>query len=312
MPSSKGYLDFISKYPPLLAIGNTPMVRLDLPLDIGDAEIYAKYEHLNPGGSVKDRPVLRMLVEAILSGELTKDQVILDATSGNAGIAYAMIGAILGYKVELVMPSNASEERKKRILSHGANIVFTDPMLGYDETLREVRRRYDRSKDRYFYCDQYGNANNPLAHYETTAEEILRQVSGITHFVAGVGTGGTISGVGKRLKEVNPETKVVSINFDEWPGVEGLKPLGQGHIVPEIFDESIVDRMIQIDIDDAYEMSRLLASNGIFSGQSSGAYLLGAYEVAEEARKGRIVTVFSDIGERYFSTGMWDQGRGAG
>ena len=306
LPQSKEYVDFLLQYPALSAIGNTPLVKLNLPLDIGDSEILAKYEHLNPGGSVKDRPVLRMVVEAILSGELAKDKVILDATSGNAGISYAMIGAALGYRVELVMPSNASEERKKRVRSHGAEIVFTDSMLGYDETLREVRRRYEQDPDKYFWCDQYGNQNNPLAHYDTTAEEILRQVSRITHFVAGVGTGGTISGVGRRLKESDPDIQVISINFDEWPGVEGLKPLGQGHIVPDTFDESVVDRMIQIDIDAAYDMSKLLSSSGYFAGQSSGAYLLGAYEVAKEVRTGRIVTIFNDIGERYFSTKMWD------
>ncbi|MBI4219844.1 MAG: PLP-dependent cysteine synthase family protein, partial [Chloroflexi bacterium] len=224
MPQSKEYLDFLSKYPPLLAIGNTPLAKVDLGLDVGEAEILAKYEHLNPGGSIKDRPVLRMLVEAVLSGKLTHGKVILDATSGNAGIAYAMIGAVLGYKVELVMPSNASEERKKRVRAHGAGIVFTDAMLGYDETLHEVRRRYEQHPEKYFWCDQYGNMNNPLAHYDTTAEEILRQAPDITHFVAGVGTGGTISGVGRRLKEHNPDIEVVVINFDEWPGVEGLKP----------------------------------------------------------------------------------------
>ena len=306
MAQSKEYLDFISQHPPLLAIGNTPMVKLDLPLDIGDVEVHAKYEHLNPGGSIKDRPVLKMVVEAILSGELTREKVILDATSGNAGIAYAMIGAILGYKVELVMPSNASEERKKRIAAHGANIIYTDPMLGYDETLHEVRRRYEGNKDKYFYCDQYSNLNNPMAHYETTAEEVLRQAPGVTHFVAGVGTGGTISGVGRRLKETKADIQIISINFDEWPGVEGLKPLGQGHIVPETFDESVVDRTVRIDVDEAFEISRTLTSRGLFAGQSSGAYLLGAYKVARELDKGLIVTIINDIGERYFSTGMWD------
>ena len=303
---SKEYLDFISGYPPLLAIGNTPTVRLDLELDIGDAEIHAKLEHLNPGGSIKDRPVLRMLVESILSGELTEDKTILDATSGNAGIAYAMIGAVLGYRVELVMPSNASEERKKRLKAHGASIIYTDPMLGYDETLREVRRRYEADPDRYFWCDQYGNMNNPQAHYDTTAEEILHQVSGVTHFVGGVGTGGTISGVGKRLKEHDPAIQIIGINFDEWPGVEGLKPLGQGHIVPDTFDESIVDKMVIVDVDDGKRMTRLLAAKGIFAGQSSGAYVKGAYEIAREARRGRLVTITNDIGERYFSTGLWD------
>jgi cysteine synthase B len=306
LPESQEYLDFISSYPPLLAIGNTPMARVDLPLDNGSVEIYVKYEHLNPGGSLKDRPVLRMLVEAVLSGELTKDKTILDATSGNAGIAYAMIGAVLGYRVELVMPSNASQERQKRVRAHGANIIFTDSMLGYDETLREVRRRYEQDTDRYFWCDQYGNQNNPLAHYETTAEEILRQAPDVTHFVAGVGTGGTITGVGRRLKETNPDIQVVSINFDEWPGVEGLKPLGEGHIVPDTFDESVVDRTVRIDVDAGYEMSKRLSAKGLFVGQSSGAYLVGAYEVARELDRGVVVTIFNDLGERYFSTGMWD------
>ena len=306
MPQSKEYLDFIAKYPPLLAIGNTPMIKLDLPLDIGEAEIYAKYEHLNPGGSIKDRPVLRMLVEAILSGELTRDKTIIDATSGNAGIAYAMVGAVLGYRVELVMPENASEERKKRIASHGAEIIYTDPMLGYDEALYEVKKRYEEAPDKYYYSDQYSNPNNPQAHYDTTAEEILQQAPDITHFVGGVGTGGTISGVGRRLKEHNPDIQVVSINPPEWPGVEGLKPLGEGHIIPDTFDEEVVDEMIEIDVDESYEMSRLLSSVGLFAGQSSGAYVQGAYEVAKKARKGFIVTIFNDIGERYFSTSMWD------
>ena len=306
MADTQDIQKFISHYPALQAIGNTPTVRLDLPLDIGEVEIHAKYEHLNPGGSIKDRPVLRMLADAILTGTLTKEMTILDATSGNAGIAYAMIGAILGYKVALVMPEHASEERKKRIAAHGAEMIFTDPMLGYDETLREVRRVYESDPDTYFLCDQYSNQNNPTAHYETTAVEILEQVSGITHFVAGVGTGGTISGVGRRLKESDPAIQVIGINPPEWPGVEGLKPLGEEHIVPETFDQDIVDQMIPIDVDAAYKMSRLLASKGIFVGQSSGAYLLGAYEVAQDLDEGCVVTIFNDIGERYFSTAMWD------
>ena len=306
MPESKEYQDFVARYPALQAIGNTPLVRIDLPLDIGHAEIYAKYEHLNPGGSVKDRPVLRMLVEAVLSGELTSDKTVLDATSGNAGISYAMIGAALGCKVELVMPANASSERKKRIAAHGASIIYTDVMLGYDEALHEVKRRYEAEPDKYFWSDQYGNQNNPAAHYDTTAVEILEQIEGATHFVAGVGTGGTISGVGRRLKEYNPDVRVISIDPGEWPGVEGLKTLGEGHIVPDTFDESVVDRTIDIDVDKAYEMSKLLASRGYFAGQSTGAYMQGAYEVAREVREGRILTIFNDIGERYFSTGMWN------
>ena len=307
MAPSKEFLSFLQEHPALLAIGNTPLVRLDLPLDIGEARISAKYEHLNPGGSIKDRPVLRMLVEAILSGKLTKDKTILDATSGNAGIAYAMIGAVLGYKVELVMPENASEERKKRLRAHGAEMVLTDAMLGYDESLHEVKRRYEADPDKYFWSNQYTNQNNPLAHYETTAVEILSQAPDVTHFVAGVGTGGTISGVGKRLKEYNPDIEIVGINPPEWPGVEGLKHLGEGHIVPETFNQEIVDRTIEIDVDASYEMSQTMSALGLFVGQSSGAYVWGAYQVAKAAGTGHVVTIFNDIGERYFSTGMWDK-----
>lgn len=309
MPYAAKIQDFIDKYPALKAIGNTPLVELDIPqdiADIGEASIYAKFEHLNPGGSIKDRPVLRMLAEAIIDGTLTPDKIILDATSGNAGIAYAMIGAILGYSVELVMPENASEERKKRLVAHGANLVFTDAQKGYDEALYEVKRRFQKNPDRYFYCDQYSNLNNPLAHYETTAVELLDQAPFITHFVAGVGTGGTISGIGRRLKETNPDIEVICIDFEEWPGVEGLKPLGEGHIIPETFDRSVVDQMLHIDTLRAYEVSSSMAEKGIFAGQSSGAYLLGAIEVASSLKSGNIVTIFNDIGERYFSTSMWD------
>ena len=309
MPYAAKIQDFIDKYPALTAIGNTPLVELDIPqeiADIGEASIYAKFEHLNPGGSIKDRPVLRMLAEAIIDGTLTPDKIILDATSGNAGIAYAMIGAILGYPVELVMPENASEERKKRLVAHGANLVFTDAQKGYDEALYEVKRRFQKNPDRYFYCDQYSNLNNPLAHYETTAVELLDQAPFITHFVAGVGTGGTISGIGRRLKETNPDIQVICIDFEEWPGVEGLKPLGEGHIIPETFDRSVVDQMLHIDTLRAYEVSSSMAEKGIFAGQSSGAYLLGAIEVASSLKSGNIVTIFNDIGERYFSTSMWD------
>ena len=305
MAPSPEFLRFIKDYPPLMAIGNTPVAEIDLGWDTGDARVIAKYEHLNPGGSIKDRPVLRMLVEAILGGDLTPDKTILDATSGNAGIAYAMIGATLGYKVALVMPENASEERKKRLLAHGAEIIYTDPMLGYDETLHEVKRRYETHPDRYFWCDQYSNQNNPQAHYDTTGEEILEQASDVTHFVAGVGTGGTISGVGRRLKEHDPAIRVIGINPPEWPGVEGLKPLGEGHITPATLDESVVDEMLPIDVDEARDVSMALSAKGLFAGQSSGAYMLGALKTAQKARVGTVVTIFNDIGERYFSTGMW-------
>ena len=299
----------LSNYPLLQQIGNTPLVKIDLFADeLPDVEIYAKAEMYNPGGSIKDRPVLRMLTEAIRSGELTRDKFILDSSSGNAAIAYAMIGAVLGYQVELVVPSNASEERKKRIQAHGANIIYTDAILGYDEALREVHRRHETTPDKYYFADQYKNENNWRAHYETTGVEILQQTAGqITHFVAGVGTGGTITGVGRRLKEHNPDIQVCGIVPDEFPGIEGLKPMGRPEdIVPEILDESIIDGKIPVTIDHAYDMCSRLAIRGWFVGQSSGGYLQGAYEVAKEIEEGVIVTVFNDLGERYFSTRLWD------
>ena len=299
----------LSNYPLLQQIGNTPLVKIDLFADeLPDVDIYAKAEMYNPGGSIKDRPVLRMLTEAIRSGELTRDKFVLDSSSGNAAIAYAMIGAVLGYQVELVVPSNASEERKKRIQAHGANIIYTDAILGYDEALREVHRRHETTPDKYYFADQYKNENNWRAHYDTTGVEILKQTAGhITHFVAGVGTGGTITGVGRRLKEHNPDIQVCGIVPDEFPGIEGLKPMGRPEdIVPEILDENIIDKKISVTIDHAYDMCSRLAKQGWFVGQSSGGYLKGAYEVAKEIQEGVVVTVFNDLGERYFSTRLWD------
>ena len=299
----------LSPYPLLQQIGQTPLVQVDLTRDqFPEIEVYAKAEMLNPGGSIKDRPVLRMLTQAILDGDLTKEKVILDSSSGNAGIAYAMIGAVLGYEVELVIPENASQERKKRMQAHNANMVFTDAVHGYDEALREVHRRHHALPEKYFMADQYKNENNWRAHFETTAAEILQQTEGkITHFVAGVGTGGTITGVGRRLKEFNPDIQICSIVPDDFPGIEGLKPLGQPEdIVPEIYDDSIVDVKLPVTIDDAYDMCTELARKGWFVGQSSGAYMKGVYDIAREIQKGLIVTIFCDLGERYFSTRLWD------
>ena len=292
MPESREFKKFIAKYPPLLAIGNTPMVKIDADFDIGDAEIHVKYEHLNPGGSIKDRPVLRMLGEAILAGELTKDKSIIDATSGNAGIAYAMIWRGAGLRRNAGDAENASEERKKRLIAHGAEIIYTDPMLGYDEALYEVKRRYEDSPTGTITATSTATRTTRRQHYDTTAAEILRQMPDITHFVAGVGTAGTISGVGRRLKEHNPDIRVISIDPPEWPGVEGLKPLSAGHIIPDTFDSSVVDEMLEIDVDASYEMSRRLSSVGLFAGQSSGAYVQGAYEIAKRDRSGQVVTIF--------------------
>lgn len=304
------YRPFIEKYPALALIGSTPLVRVQVPeLPDNGAAVFAKAEWTNPGGSVKDRPVLSMLLEAVLAGQLTPDRTILDSSSGNAGIAYAMIGAILGYRVELVVPGNASAERKKRILAHGATIIETDPLEGYDAALHEAHRLAQAQPDHYYMADQYANEHNWRAHYDTTAVEILEQTDGqISHFVAGIGTGGTITGVGRRLKEHNPQIQVVCVMAEAFPGIEGLKPLNSPQdIVPAILDQSTIDRRIPVTADEAYALCHSLARRGLFAGQSSGAYLKAAIEVAQETPGARIITVFSDLGERYFSTRLWDQ-----
>ena len=308
MPHPEAIQELIQNYPLLTLVGNTPLVPVTLFRDeLPEVEIFTKCEFLNPGGSVKDRSVLRMMTQAMADGELPPGRVILDSSSGNAGIAYAMIGSILGRKVELVVPENASEERKKRIRAHGASLVLTDAVAGYDEALREVRRRYEARPEHYFFSDQYSNENNWRAHYETTAEEILSQTDGrIDWFVAGVGTGGTITGVARRLKEHNPNIKIACVSPEEFPGVEGLKPLGPEYIMPDIFDQDLVDEWVPVQIEDAYEMCNRVASLGFFVGQSSGAYLYGAWKIAQQVRQGRIVTLFPDIGERYSSTSLWD------
>jgi cysteine synthase B len=302
------HLPFLEKCSVLGAIGGTPMVRINLPeLAKPGVEVYAKLEYFNPGGSIKDRPVQRMIIEAVRDGRLTPRKTIIDSSSGNAGIAYAMIGRALGYKVKLVVPGNASAERKRRILAHGAELHFTDPVEGYDEALREVHRQAAAAPEDFFFCDQYANDDNWRSHYYGTAQEILDQTGRrLTHFVGGVGTGGTITGVGRCLKEEIPGVEVVCVMPDEFPGIEGLKPLENPEdIVPEIFDASVVDRKVKVTIEDAYEECQNLARIGFFVGQSSGAYVKGVASVVERIDRGVVVTVFNDLGERYFSTGLW-------
>jgi S-sulfo-L-cysteine synthase (O-acetyl-L-serine-dependent) len=299
----------LADYPALRAIGQTPLVPVHLFREaLPEVEVFAKMECLNPGGSLKDRPVLRMVLSALDDGRLQPGQTILDSSSGNAGIAYAMIGRIIGVPVEIVIPDNASMERKKRMRAHGARLTVTDPLLGYDEALREVHRRAKAHGDRYFFCDQYSNDDNWRAHYETTAEEILSQTGGrLTHLVVGVGTGGTITGLGRRLKEHDPRVHVVCIVPEAFPGVEGLKPLGRPEdIVPVILDERVIDERVSVGVEEAYVMCQRLAAAGFFVGQSSGAYLAGVERIAARERRGRFVTLFNDLGERYFSTRLWD------
>jgi cysteine synthase B len=309
MPWDKRIKPFLDRYPALRAIGSTPLVPVPLFRDeLPGVEVFAKMEGLNPGGSLKDRPVLQMLLAALADGRLEPGMTILDSSSGNAGIAYAMVGRIIGYPAEIVVPDNASAERKKRMRAHGAQLVFTDGLKGYDEALREVHRRAATDPQHYFFCDQYSNDDNWRAHYETTAVEILEQTGGrLTHVIAGVGTGGTITGLGRRLKEHDSRIRVVCVLPEIFPGIEGLKPLGGPEdIIPAILDEAVIDERVPVTSDEAYRMCARLARAGFFVGQSSGAYMEGVERVARRERAGRFVTLFNDLGERYFSTRLWD------
>jgi len=291
-------------------VGNTPLVRLRNILPRSrSVEIYAKAEWFNPGGSVKDRPALNMILEGERSGLLTPDKTILDATSGNTGIAYAWIGAARGYKVKLALPQNASEERKRILRSYGAELVMTSPLEGSDGAIREARRLYSESPDLYFYADQYNNPANWKAHYETTALEIWEQTgSRITHFVAGLGTSGTFVGTSRRLKELNPEIKAISFQPDSpFHGLEGLKHM-ETAIVPGIYDPATADQNIEISTEAAHRYARELGRReGLLVGISAGAALACALKVANTLEEGVIVTVFPDGGDKYLSERFWDQ-----
>lgn len=249
------------KAPLLELVGHTPLLRLRrIEADRTGFTLYAKAEFLNPGGSVKDRPARRMLLDGLESGALAPGKVILDATSGNTGIAYAMFGAALGHHVELCVPANVTPERTRMLRAYGADLVLTDPLEGSDGAIREARRRHAADPDRYFYPDQYNNPSNWRAHYDTTAPEILEQTGGgLTHFVAGLGTSGTFVGVGRRLREVAPDVQLVSLQPDgPMHGIEGLKHM-ESAIVPGIFDPALADRDLRIATEDAVAMTRRLA-----------------------------------------------------
>lgn len=294
------------------AIGNTPLIRLrsvtrGLPANV---EVYAKAEHLNPGGSVKDRAALAMILAAESSGELTNDKTILDATSGNTGIAYAMIGAARGYRVTLTLPKNAGDARKRILKLFGAEIIETDQMSGTDGAQIAARELAAKFPDKYFYPDQYNNPANWQAHYSTTAPEIWRQTNGrITHFVAGLGTTGTFVGTTRRLKELNPELKAISMQPDSpLHGLEGMKHL-ETAIVPGIYDPHLTDRNIEIGTEDAQGMTRRLArEEGLLVGVSSGANVLAAVRIASELNDvAVIVTVLCDGGGKYLDEPFWNK-----
>ena len=290
-------------------IGGTPLVRLSsFESGLRNVELWAKAEWRNPGGSVKDRPAARMILDGERSGALTRKKILLDATSGNTGIAYAMIGAARGYRVRLCVPENVTPERKRILRAFGAEIVFTDPMEGSDGAIIRAREMYAAEPDLYFYADQYSNPGNWLAHYDTTGPEIIEQTEGrLTHFVAGVGTSGTFIGAGRRLREFNASIRLISVQPDSpLHGLEGLKHMATA-IVPGIYDPTLADEDIGVDTEEAFELTRQLARAGLFVGISSGANLVGALQVARRATNAVVVVVFCDGAEKYLSERFWDE-----
>ena len=288
-------------------IGDTPLLRLHDPEIPRHVEVYAKLEFFNPGGSVKDRPARRMIEDGERDGLLRPDKVILDSTSGNTGIAYAMIGAAKGYRVRLAMPANVSEERKKVLAAYGAEVILTDPGELSDGAILEARRIYEADPDLYFKPDQYNNPSNWLAHHDTTAPEIWAQTEGrVTHFVATIGTSGTVMGTGRGLKRFAPRVQVIAVEpSDPFHGIEGLKHM-ESSIVPGIYDEGFLDAKLPVETDVAYDITlRLPREIGVLVGQSSGAAYWGAMEVARQLDEGVVVCVFCDGGDKYMSSPMW-------
>jgi S-sulfo-L-cysteine synthase (O-acetyl-L-serine-dependent) len=291
-------------------VGNTPLVKMNhLTRDLPGVEIWAKLEFFNPGGSVKDRAGLQMLTDA----QLPKGKVIIDSTSGNTGIALAWLGAALGLKIALVMPSNVSAARKRIIKAYGAEVIYSDPLEGSDGAIRHLRRLLDEEPGRYFYIDQYGNASNPRAHYLTTAPEIWEQTHHrVTHVVAGLGTSGTVTGTGRRLHELNPKIHVAAVEPAEaLHGLEGLKHM-ESSIVPAIYEPRMHDEKLSIPTDEGWAVTeRLLADEGLAVGHSSGANMAGALRLGrrcvERKQSDVIVTLFAVRADRYFEPRRWER-----
>jgi S-sulfo-L-cysteine synthase (O-acetyl-L-serine-dependent) len=297
----------------LAQIGNTPLLSLDaLTHDIPNVALLGKAEWRNPGGSVKDRAAASIVAEARRSGKLAAGKILLDSTSGNTGIAYAMLGAALGFPVTLCVPENVSPERKRILQAYGANIIYTDPAEGSDGALKMARQYAERHPDLYFYADQYSNDANWRAHYETTANEIWQQTEGrITHFVAMLGTTGTFVGTTRRLKELNPRIRCISLQPDSpFHGIEGAKHLPSA-IVPGIYDASLADQNLEIVTEDAHVMARRLArEQGLLVGVSAAAAVVGSLQVIESLKinqRATIVTILCDSGEKYLSERFWHE-----
>ena len=292
-------------------IGETPLIRLrSVTRSLPDAvAVYAKAEHLNPGGSVKDRAALRMIKQGLAEGALRADVTLIDATSGNTGIAYAMLGAALGLRVTLALPANASPERKQILKAYGAQLLLTDPMEGTDGAQRQVQALVDAEPDRYFYPDQYNNDANWQAHFHGTGAEIIRQTSGaLTHFVTGLGTTGTFIGVARRLRQDQPDVRCLAVQPDSpLHGMEGLKHL-ETAIVPGIYDASLADDYLTCSTESAHVMTRRLArEEGLLVGVSAGANVAAALRVAETLDEGVVVTILCDTGTRYLSEPFWEE-----
>lgn len=290
----------------LQTIGNTPLVKINKLNKKDKVEIYAKIEGVNPGGSIKDRVALKMVEQAEVNGKLTANKTIIEATSGNTGIALAMIGAVKGYKVEIVMSGAVSIERQKMIKAFGADVILTDPQKGTDGAITKVRELVKENPEKYFMPDQFSNEYNKIAHYETTAQEIWKQTNGdIDYFVSAIGTSGTLMGVAAYLKKYNPKVKIISAEPIKGHYIQGLKNMEEA-LVPSIYDRGKLDEVIMIDTEEAFAMARkIVREEGIFAGMSSGAAMLAALKLAGKIDSGVIVTIFPDRGEKYLSTDLF-------
>jgi cysteine synthase B len=292
----------------LQSIGNTPLVRICQLNPNPNTTIFAKVEGTNPTGSIKDRIALKMIEQAETEGRLIKGKIIIEPTSGNTGIGLAMIGTVKGYDVQIIMSAAVSIERRKMIAAYGAEVLLTDAEEGTDGAIRKARELVKEFPEKYFMPDQFSNKYNKIAHYKTTGEEIWKQTNGkIDYFVSSIGTSGTIMGVGKALKENKPSIKIVSAQPVKGHYIQGLKNMREA-IVPEIYNEKEIDETIMIETEDAYEMARqIIKTEGIFVGMSSGAAMYAAIEISKKIEKGNIVVIFPDRGEKYLSTGLFEE-----
>ena len=288
-------------------IGHTPLIRVRLwEQEFPELEVWGKAEWFNPGGSIKDRPALSIFNDALATGKLEPDRILVDSTSGNTGVGYALVGAAMGRRVKLVMPDNVSIERRELILAYGAEIVYSSSLEGSDGAIRLCRELVDSDPDRYFFADQYNNQANPLAHYNGTGVEILEQTNGrVSHLIAGLGTSGTFMGTSKRLKEHNPQIRCIAIEPDDpFHGLEGLKHM-ESSIVPGIWTAQSADEIWGAPTEPGYEFARRLARSGVLVGHSSGAVLWACDRLARSIKQGVVVLIFPDGGDRYLSSGLY-------